>query len=467
MVAELTTRRYDCVVRDLPQSNGDGYTEPEIVDWKLFGRFMANFADQQTLTLPNGLKVVLVERPFGKGFSAILNLRAGSQQDPPKAVGVAHLAEHLAFTGQTRVLSRELSEQSVRVNATTAQQRTAFYVSGHHEFLNQGLQLLATILDRREIDSEDCLHERNIVYQELVDGEPDSLCERTAAYWVMNYRLSGDPNWHRDYQQRMASVTKLTSEAVNRFRKQYYRPEQAAIAIVAPCDLEVLRRMIEDHFGLLTADAGPVPSTTRIYDWQETPEFNFHFDWWPNMWVSMVNSAADADVVTRLAAGMLAHHFGGGEHSEMFSRFRDESSDAYNATTDYECWLGHTSVNSFVSVHKKSAVEALAYLIERGERFASEGIDEEQRDSLIERTRRWWEMRMESDYTLADYLSFEALRPEGSSMVDLRPDSEVLRETTKEQFSDATRRLFDPCHRRVFVGGRLGPLGRRRIRNLG
>jgi hypothetical protein len=74
-------------------------------------------------------------------------------------------------------------------------------------------------------------------------------------------------------------------------------------------------------------------------------------------------------------------------------------------------------------------------------------------------------MRMENHYYLADFLSFEALRPEGTSMVDLRPDSDAFEAMTKEQFSAAARRLFDSRHRKIFIGGRIGPLERRRIRN--
>jgi predicted Zn-dependent peptidase len=424
---------------------------------------MASPEDQQSFVLPNGLKVVLVERPFGKGFTACLNFRAGRQDDPPDAIGVAHLTEHLVFTGKTRALSRELCEQSVYVNAATAQQRTAFYVSGHCDFLNEGLRLLASILEVRDVDSEACLHERQIVHQEMVDGEPDTLCGRNTAYWKLSLRLIGDPNWRSDYQQRMASVKNLTSDAVNAFRKEFYRLDKAALAIVAPCAHGELRRMIDDLFGTISPSHAAATPKIVPCAWQEAPEISFHIDRWPNIWVYVINTAIDSRVVTRLAADMLAHHLGGGQHSEMYGRFRENSATAYRATTEYECWIDRTSITSFVSVHKKSAVDALKFLIERGQQFADEGIDAKQRECLIYRTRRSWEMRMENHYHLADFLSFEALRSEGTSMVDLRPDA--FEATTKEQFNAAARQLFDPRHRKIFIGGSIGWLGRRRIRN--
>lgn len=423
-------------------------------------------ADQQSFTLPNGLKVVLVERPFGKGFTAFLNLRAGSQNDPSHAIGVAHLSEHLAFTEPTRALGRELSEQGVYVNAYTAPQRTAFYTSGHRDFLQQSLRLLASILEVRDIDSQACQHEREIVYQEMFDNEPASLCERTAAFWRLCDRVNGDPNWRYDYQERMKSIKNLSSEEVNAFRTAYYRADQAALAIVAPCDMTESRQMVEELFGAIASQENPPTTIVETSDWKEVPEFNFHFDLWPNIWLQVTNTAPDAQAVTRLAASMLSHLLGGGEHSEMYARFRKESAEAYNATADYDALKNHTSITSFVSINKKSAVDALEFLIERGQQFADEGIDDKLREGLLERIRRRWEMRMESHFRLAEYISIEALRAEGSSMIDLRPNSEILNRTTKEELCAATGRLFDPQNRKIFVGGRIGPVGRWRMRNV-
>lgn len=348
----------------------------------------------------------------------------------------------------------------------TAQQRTAFHVYGHCDFLNDGLRLLASILEVRDIDSEVCVHEREIVHQEMTDEEPESLSGRTSTYWKLSARLSGDPNWRCDYQQRMASVKNLTSNAVNAFREKFYRPDKAALAIVAPCNLGELKRMIDDLFGKITCGEAPATSKIANCSWEEAPELSFHFDRWPNIWIYVVNTAPKSRVVTRLAASILSHHLGGGQHSEMYARFRENTAEAYHATADHECWIGHTSITSFVSVNKKSAVDALKFLIERGQRFAQEGIDAKQREGLIERTRRWWEMRMEDHYRLADFLSFEALRPEGTSMVDLRPDSDVFEAMNEEHFNAAAQQIFDPRHRKIFVGGRIGPLGRWRIRNV-
>lgn len=395
--------------------------------------------NQLTFALPDGLKVVLVQRPFGKGFTAFLNLRVGRHNDPPHALGLAHLCEHLAFTEPVRSLSRELSDRSVQVNATTSQQRTEFHVSGHQDYLQEGLRLLSRILEDGEIDSQACRHEREIVYQELVDQEPSSLCERTTAIWKHGYRLSGDPNWRSDYQQRMQSVRQITSKEVNAFRNAFYRPDQAALAIVAPGDTVSLQHLVEELFGSLVPQEPEPTKLVEPADASEMPQFDFYFDRWPNIWLYVTNTVPDSKVSTRLAADILSHQLGGGEHSEMYKRFRDETTDAYQATADFHSWIDRTSVTGFISVNKKAAPDALRFLVERVQRFANEGINQQQRADLIERKGRWWDMRMENHYEFADYLSFEALRPEGSSMVDLHPDSELWHTVTTEQLSAATR----------------------------
>jgi len=51
------------------------------------------------VTLPNGLRVLLVERHEAPTFSAHLRFGVGSADDPPGATGLAHLVEHMRFKG--------------------------------------------------------------------------------------------------------------------------------------------------------------------------------------------------------------------------------------------------------------------------------------------------------------------------------------------------------------------------------
>ena len=61
---------------------------------------LASFAKRITVKkLPNGLTLVICERPEAPVFSFFTLVNAGSVQDPMLATGLAHMMEHMAFKG--------------------------------------------------------------------------------------------------------------------------------------------------------------------------------------------------------------------------------------------------------------------------------------------------------------------------------------------------------------------------------
>ena len=57
----------------------------------------------QVKTLPNGLTLIVCERPEAPVFSFYTLVDAGSAQDPMGATGLAHMFEHMAFKGTDKI----------------------------------------------------------------------------------------------------------------------------------------------------------------------------------------------------------------------------------------------------------------------------------------------------------------------------------------------------------------------------
>src|SRR5271156_6483354 len=53
--------------------------------------------------LPNGLTLMILERPEAPVFSFYTLVDAGSVQDPIRATGLAHMFEHMAFKGTDKI----------------------------------------------------------------------------------------------------------------------------------------------------------------------------------------------------------------------------------------------------------------------------------------------------------------------------------------------------------------------------
>src|ERR1700755_756739 len=65
---------------------------------------LASFEKRTTVrTLPNGLTIVIMERPEAPVFSYTTFVNAGSAQEVPGITGLAHMFEHMAFKGTDKI----------------------------------------------------------------------------------------------------------------------------------------------------------------------------------------------------------------------------------------------------------------------------------------------------------------------------------------------------------------------------
>src|SRR5438270_379843 len=70
----------------------------------LWSQDIASFEKRITLKkLPNGLTIMIMERPEAPVFSFFTYVRVGSTQDPEGQAGLAHMFEHMAFKGTDKI----------------------------------------------------------------------------------------------------------------------------------------------------------------------------------------------------------------------------------------------------------------------------------------------------------------------------------------------------------------------------
>eukprot|EP00168_Porphyra_purpurea_P020905 TRINITY_DN899_c0_g1_i4.p1 TRINITY_DN899_c0_g1~~TRINITY_DN899_c0_g1_i4.p1 ORF type:complete len:976 (-),score=175.50 TRINITY_DN899_c0_g1_i4:924-3851(-) len=86
------------------------------------------------VTLPNGLRVLLVEDATSEKAAACLSVAVGSCSNPPELPGLAHFCEHMVFLGSEKypvegTFRAFVESHGGSYNAFTAEEHTAFYLS--------------------------------------------------------------------------------------------------------------------------------------------------------------------------------------------------------------------------------------------------------------------------------------------------------------------------------------------------
>jgi predicted Zn-dependent peptidase len=280
---------------------------------------LASFEKRTTVkVLPNGLTLIVLERPEAPVFSFYTLVDAGSADDPEGASGLAHMFEHMAFKGSTQIgttnypaeklalakvestyaaydaeyrkrvgqdpaklaqLHKAFEDAQVEaqkfvipnqfsliaeengavgINASTEEDSTQYFWS----MPSNRLELWAYMESQRvgQPVEREFYKERNVVQEERrmrVDSSPTGrMVEQflASAYVAHPYRRPG-VGWESEISQ--VSATEATE-----FHEKYYVPSNIVIAVVGDLKAAEAMPILEKYFSPIPAGPKPEPMTT-------------------------------------------------------------------------------------------------------------------------------------------------------------------------------------------------------------
>ena len=230
-------------------------------------------------TLPNGLRVLLVEDHRVPSVAINVGYRVGGKDDPPGRSGFAHLFEHLMFKGTANTKSETMDRLTEDVggynNAFTAEDITNYYEVVPANYLETLLWAEADRLASLDVTQANFLTEREVVigeYGQSVLAEPygmlGELVDREA-YTTHPYRrgVIGDPD----------NLHAATLDDVVAFHKTYYRPDNAVLVVVGDFDPAQANAWIDKYFGPIARPAGAVPRVS-VVEPKQTEERRFTYN---------------------------------------------------------------------------------------------------------------------------------------------------------------------------------------------
>ncbi|HEY5944498.1 MAG TPA: insulinase family protein, partial [Kofleriaceae bacterium] len=220
----------------------------------------------KSVTLANGLRVVLVKDPHASEVQVTMRYRVGSADDLEHP-GIAHLVEHLMFqqTLGSQTLFAQLEDNATFFNGFTTYDATTYLSRARPELLDKLLSIEAVRLGFRCTSITDSAfeREREVVMQEL------KLKNEAFDVLASVYRAVY-PNGHpyaapRDSVQTVAEITR--SEACA-FADSYYATSNAALVIsgnLSPERVEAaLGKFLARIAKRVASSPGPVPEATKL-----------------------------------------------------------------------------------------------------------------------------------------------------------------------------------------------------------
>ena len=218
----------------------------------------------ESFTLPNGLKVHLVEDHSAQVVAVNVWYDVGSRNERPGRTGFAHLFEHMMFQGSANVKKAEhfqlVERAGGNVNGSTQPDRTDYWNVVPSNRLNLALWLEADRMRSLAVTEENLQNQTEAVKEERrlrVDNQPymtsfvDSIPALYDAGSCFGYAHSTIGS--------LADLEAASVQDVQEFFAQYYAPNNATIVIAGDFEPAVARQLVAEYFANIPRGRTPPP----------------------------------------------------------------------------------------------------------------------------------------------------------------------------------------------------------------
>lgn len=232
---------------------------PVILNWFCLSSSLAfpqeNPLGSKEFRLPNGLKVVLVEKRASGLINAVIGFDAGTKDETPETSGLAHVLEHyLLLRGDGSRVGPEtgldLQGHGAYINAKTGQDYTLFETSLPSEFADFGLQSLKSTVFEVKWDETDLEKEKKVILEEISQVQDDPI--RLATTLIYENLFQGHP-YGRPLFGSPGVITGLTTQQLEEFHNRLYVPSNGILAVVGDFNLAEMEERVKSVFGGIPA----------------------------------------------------------------------------------------------------------------------------------------------------------------------------------------------------------------------
>jgi predicted Zn-dependent peptidase len=416
------------------------------------------------LTLPNGLRVVLIPRPAVHSAVATLYLRVGSRFETRDDNGLSHFLEHMVFRG-TRTLESAHAQALAferlggMLYAATHVDHGVMSVGVPPTNLERVLDLLGEVTTSPRF--ADIEIERGIVREEILEDKDDDGREIDADNLARELVYEAHPlglTITGDVEQ----LDRFDRARLSAHHARHYTADNAVLCVAGRLgDLDACAKQIERALGALprgekvTADPPP--------NGQKKPRFRF---------VENQSSQTDLRVCFRApserdaaepATEMLVRVLDDGMSTRLYETICDRLGLCYDVSAVFEAYEDDGVLDVAAGVQHERAHVVLGEIFKLLHALADEGPSD---DELAKaRDRHLWSVdAMQDDAdALAGFYGLAAL-----AGIARTPEArhDELAAVTRADVRDAAQRIFQPDRLSVVAVGLLGGAERSRVDKL-
>ncbi len=233
---------------------------------------------EERFTLKNGLEVVLKRVDQLEAVVVGIAYRAGTLDDPPGRIGLAHLIEHLVFRGATASFKPGEAETALagrgllKGYAQSANAETMHDFTYYYSLLPPGEVDLALRVESERMAGV-------TLTQELLEAERAKALQEVrfvsanpaANAWSRIRELAyGDHPYARPKAGTVEGLRAVTLQDARDFLQKWYSPANALLVVYGKVDLAETRKLVEKRFASVPRRPVPARAVTKVEAHKET-----------------------------------------------------------------------------------------------------------------------------------------------------------------------------------------------------
>jgi predicted Zn-dependent peptidase len=213
----------------------------------------------KSLTLENGLRVILLERHNLPLVNVVAAVDAGTKNETEATSGITHILEHYILFRGTEMrngnqVALDVRRHGAYFNAHTGQDLTVFEISLPAEHADFALANQKDILFHLKLTPAELDAEKEVILEEIRQIEDDPFRFGTAL--VFQNLFPGHP-YQRPVYGRAESIKALAVDDVDRFYRARFVPSAMALAVVGDFTIADMEAKVRAAFG-------PIPRVEPI-----------------------------------------------------------------------------------------------------------------------------------------------------------------------------------------------------------
>jgi zinc protease len=211
-----------------------------------------------SLTLTNGLKVLLKEIHTAPLISSWVWYRVGSKDEPSGRTGISHWVEHMQFKGTPQfpagILDKAISRDGGHWNAFTYMDWTTYMETMPAGSIELALRLEADRMTASLFDEQEVASERNVIISEREGSENEPLFMLGEAVQNASFRVHP---YHHEVIGDLPDLQSMTREDLYRHYRAYYIPNNAILSLAGDFETRSMLQRIRELFETIPAGQNP------------------------------------------------------------------------------------------------------------------------------------------------------------------------------------------------------------------